>query len=94
MKKGTYDYPHACIPKADDSSPSIDESSVSISINICSQEKTLLLKVHCKKTKKIVIKIIPLSRLHKQEQFSSYSPPSESDQNPKPKRTKSKWMRF
>ena len=34
--------PHACIPKADDSSPSIDESSVSISINICSQEKTLL----------------------------------------------------
>ena len=51
MKKGTYDYPHACIPKADDSSPSIDESSVSISINICSQEKTLLLKVHCKKTR-------------------------------------------
>ena len=43
--------PYACIPKADDSSPSIDESSVSISINICSQEKTLLLKVHCKKTR-------------------------------------------
>ena len=55
--------PHACIPKADDSSPSIDESSVSISINNCSQEKTLFLKVHCKKTR----------NLHKNHTFLGYA---------------------
>ena len=56
--------PHACIPKADDSSPSIDESSVSISINICSQEKTLLLKCIVKKTPR---------NLHKYSTFLGYT---------------------
>ena len=65
--------PHACIPKADDSSPSIDESSVSISINICSQEKTLLLKCIVKK-QKIVIKIIPFPGYTNKNNFPVIAP--------------------
>ena len=88
--------PHACIPKADDSSPSIDESSVSISINICSQEKTLLLKVHCKKTRNRHKKSYFFPGYTNKNNSPVIAPVSPISQKKKHKikKPETKWMKF